>query len=175
MTCGIDAVKTTNQEGRPVTITDLAAFAPDPVVTTAEPDNAGIAGMPTNFVASASVHTRSGDLFGRPVTVKFTPVGYDFAHGDGTTTRSTGGGLSWAALGQAPFTPTPTSHVYRERGTYAAHVSVRYSAEVDIGGGWFSVPGELTIDGPVQQIRIFEAHTALVAHTCTERPSAPGC
>lgn len=174
-TCGLDAVRVTNEGGTPLTITDVASFAPPPVTVTAEPNDAGVAGAASNFVASASVQTESGDLFGRRVTVRFTPVGYDFVHGDGTTTSTTDPGKTWAALGQAPFTPTPTSHAYRERGTYQAHVTVRYTAEVDLGSGWFPVTGELSIVGADQLIRIFEARTALVAFTCDQRPVAPGC
>lgn len=158
-----------------ITITDLAQFAPDPVATTGEPDNLGVAGMPTNFVAAASAHTRTGALFGIPLTVRFTPVGYDFRYGDGDAASTTTGGQPWAALGQASFTPTATSHIYGERGTYDAGVTVRYTAEVDLGIGWFPVAGQLSIAGPTQQIRIFEAHTALVARTCAEQPAAPGC
>ena len=158
-----------------ITLTDLAQFSPDPVAATGEPDNLGVAGMPTNFVAAASVHTRTGALFGLPLTVRFTPVGFDFRYGDGDAASSATGGQTWAALGQASFTPTATSHTYRERGTYEAGVTVRYTAEVDLGVGWFPVAGQLTIDGPTQKIRIFEAHTALVARTCTEQPTAPGC
>ena len=158
-----------------ITLTDLAQFAPAPVATTGEPDNLGVAGMPTNFVAAASAHTRTGALFGTPVTVRFTPVGYDFRYGDGGSASTTTGGQTWSALGQASFTPTATSHIYSERGTYDASVTVRYAAEVDLGTGWFPVDGQLSIDGPTQQIRIFEAHTALVAQTCLEQTTAPGC
>ncbi len=158
-----------------ITMNDLAAFAPDPVTTVGEPGNVGVAGMPTNFVATASAHTRTGTLFGIPLTVRFTPSGYDFHYGDGTSATRDTGGQTWTALGQAQFTPTTTSHVYAERGTYLADVDVRYTAEVDLGLGWFPVAGELTTDGPTSEIRIFEAHTALVAHTCEQRPSSPGC
>jgi hypothetical protein len=158
-----------------ITITDLAQFSPAPVTATGEPDNVGVIGMPTNFVAAAPAQTRAGTLFGAPLTVRFTPVGYEFTHGDGTTATTSTGGQTWSALGQAAFSPTATSHTYRQRGTYQAHVTVRYTAEVDLGGGWFPVAGQLAIDGPSQEIRIFEAHTALVAFTCEQRPSAPGC
>lgn len=173
--CNFTAVRITNEEGGPLTITDVAQFAPAPVTTSGEPSNVGVAGMPTNFVAAASVHTRAGTLFDRPLSVRFTPVRFGFAYGDGTSATSNMGGLSWASLGQAQFTPTPTSHTYRERGTYSAHVTVNYTAEVDIGGGWFPVAGELAIDGPAQQIRVYEAETALVARTCVEQPGGPGC
>ena len=173
--CDFDAVKVTNDAGLPLTITDVAAFAPSPSPMSVEPGNAGVAGMPTNFVSSGAVHTQSGDLFGRPVSVRFHPIGYDFDYGDGTTRSTTDGGSTWAALGQASFTATATSHAYRDRGTYTARVSVRYTAEVDIGNGWFPVSGVLAIDGPTQQIRIYEAHSALVDRTCIEQPGAPGC
>lgn len=158
-----------------ITITDLASFAPEPTTLAVEPDNAGIANMPANFLAEASVSTQVGTLFDIPLTVRFTPIAYDYTYGDGTTASTTTPGRSWAELGQAQFTPTATSHVYTERGTYDADVDVRYTAEIDFGLGWYPISGELTTDGPSQQIQIFEAHTALVAHTCTERPTAPGC
>ncbi|MFB8190920.1 hypothetical protein ACFC14_16505 [Microbacterium sp. NPDC055988] len=173
--CNITAERVTNDEGRPLTITDVAQFAPAPATTVGEPGNVGIAGMPANFVAAASVHTRAGTLFDRPTRVRFTPVRFSFTYGDGATTTTNTGGRSWAALGQAQFTPTSTSHSYRERGTYSAHVTVHYTAEVDIGGGWFPIDGELSIDGPARQIRVYEAETALVARTCAEQPGAPGC
>lgn len=162
-------------EIRPITISDLAQFAPAPATLTGEPDNVGIAGMPTNFVTTTSTTTQTGTLFGRPLSVRFIPIAFDFHHGDSTTTTTTTGGASWAALGQAQFTPTSTSHVYQDRGSYAADVDVRYAAEIDFGTGWRPIAGELTTDGPIQQIRIFEAHTALVAYTCNEKPDAPGC
>lgn len=158
-----------------ITISDLAQFAPEAIVAGAEPGNVGIAGMPTNFVAVAGAQTRTGAILGLPLTVRFTPAGYDYHYGDGTTATVTTAGLSWAQLGQAQFTPTPTSHTYQNRGTYLADVDVRYTAEVDLGTGWFAVDGQLTTDGPTQEIRILEAHTALVAHTCLESPDAPGC
>ncbi len=173
--CGMYGVRVTKESGRPLTIEDLAQFAPAPVTTAAEPGNAGVAGMPTNFVATVAAHTATGTLLDRPVTVRFTPVRVVFDHGDGTTATTPDGGRTWAELGQAPFTPTPTSHTFAHRGTYSTSTVVVYTAEVDIGGGWFPVSGELSVDGPSRSVRIYEATTALVARTCEERPAAPGC
>ncbi|WEK60140.1 MAG: hypothetical protein P0Y60_12455 [Candidatus Microbacterium colombiense] len=156
-------------------MSDLASFSPASATAVGEPGNVGIAGMPTNFVAAASAHTRTGTLFGFPLTLRFTPSGYDFTYGDGERATTATGGRPWSDLGQAQFTATGTSHVYEERGTYLAEVDVRYTATVNFGGGWFPVAGELTADGPTQEIRIFEAHTALVAHSCAQRPTGPGC
>lgn len=158
-----------------VTISDLAQFAPSGSTPLGEPDNVGVAGLPTNFVAGASVQTRSATLFGTPLSVRFTPSTYEFHYGDGSSSTTRVGGQTWSALGQAQFTPTDTSHTYRERGAYQADVDVRYTAEIDLGSGWFPISGELTTQGPAQQIRIFEAQTALVAYTCAQKPDAPGC
>jgi hypothetical protein len=158
-----------------VTIADLAQFAPDGSVLAAEPGNVGVAGLPANFVATASEQTVAGSLFGYPISVRFTPSGFDFDYGDGDTLTTSDGGTTWEALGQAQFTPTSTSHTYAERGTYYASVDVRYTAEIDLGVGWFPIAGEVTSAGPDQEIRIFEAHTALVAHTCAQAPDSPGC
>lgn len=158
-----------------ITINDLATFAPDSTVLAGEPENVGVAGLPMNFVASASISTANGTLFGYPIAVRFTPVGYDFRFGDGASTSTEAPGTSWDALGQAQFTPTPTSHTYADRGEYTASVDVRYTAEIDLGIGWFPINGELTASGAGQEVRIFEAHTALVAHTCELAPTSPGC
>lgn len=158
-----------------ITITDLARFAPPPVLAATEPGNIGIADMPANFVATATAETQDGVLFGIPFQVRFIPETYEYTYGDGTAATVTSPGRTWADLGQAQFTPTPTSHVYREPGTYLADVDVRYSAEVDLGGGWQPIAGRVTTDGPAQEIRIYEARTALVARTCDEDPDGPGC
>jgi len=159
----------------PITITDLATFSPAEGRTMGEPDSLGVVGLPVNFVTGATRHVRSGELFGFPVDVRFTPVSYTFHYGDGESKSSSSPGSSWQSLAQAQFTPTDTSHTYSARGTYDARVDIGYTAEIDLGAGWFPIEGQLDIPGPTQQIRIFEAHTALVARTCAEQPSAPGC
>lgn len=158
-----------------IVISDLARFAPASVLATAEPGNLGIAGMPTNFIGAATSQVQDGELFGIPLRVRFTPAGYDYTFGDGSFATVTTPGQTWEALGQAQFTPTPTSHVYRDPGVYPARVDIRYTAQVDLGGGWIDIPGQLTTPGAVQDIRILEARTALVAHTCDENPAGIGC
>jgi len=158
-----------------ITISDLARFAPASVLATTEPGNVGIAGMPTNFIGAATPQIQGGALFGVPLRIRFTPAGYDYTYGDGNSATVTSPGQTWATLGQAQFTPTATSHVYRTPGRYVAEVDVRYTAEVDLGGGWLPVSGQLTTDGAEQELRILEARTALVAHTCAENPAGVGC
>ncbi|WP_415115180.1 hypothetical protein [Microbacterium sp.] len=160
---------------RQPTLTDLASFAPAPPALTSEPTGIGIAGLPTNFVATGSEHTATGELFSLPVTVRFTPTSFTFDHGDSTTTTTPTGGNSWTDTGQAQFTPTPTSHAYPRRGTYTATTTVTYTAAVNFGNGWIDVPGTLPLTSTGNTIQVYEARTALVAHTCIEDPTGPGC
>lgn len=159
-----------------VTLADLASFRPSPPTLGGEPAGFGVVGMPTNLVATASEERIPGTVLGWDVTVRFLPTAYVFDHGDGTVGRSTTGGASWTSLGQGQFTPTATSHVYRERGTYDVSVTVEYAASVDFGSGaWHTVPGVVRAAGPGYGVRIVEARTALVDRTCAEDSSAAGC
>ena len=159
-----------------VTLADIASFRPAQPTLGGEPAGFGVVGMPTNLVATASEQRIPGTVLGWDVTVRFVPTAYVFAHGDGTTSRTAMGGASWTALGQGQFTPTATSHVYRERGTYDVSVTVEYAASVDFGNGaWRTVPGVVRAEGPGYGVRVVEVRTALVARTCAEDSSAPGC
>lgn len=158
-----------------VTLADLASFVPSRPTLRGEPDGVGVVGMPTNVVASASEQRIPGTLFDYDVVVRFVPVGFRFDYGDGAVATSSTGGASWSALGQAEFTPTPTSHVYAERGTYRVGVTVLYAASVDFGAGWRPVPGHVEATTSGYRVRIVEVHTALVEKTCIENPRGPGC
>lgn len=159
-----------------VTLADIASFRPAQPTLGGEPAGFGVVGMPTNLVATASEQRIPGTVLGWDVTVRFVPTAYVFAHGDGTTSRTATGGASWTALGQGQFTPTATSHVYRERGTYDVSVTVEYAASVDFGNGaWRTVPGVVRAEGPGYGVRVVEVRTALVDRTCAEASSAPGC
>jgi len=159
-----------------VTIDDLASFRPAAPSLTVEPTGFGVAGLPTNLVAAASEQLLAGELLGWAVTVRFVPAGFVFDNGDGTTTRSRTGGSSWASSGVPQFSPTATSHVYRERGQYSVGVTVQYTASVNFGtGSWRPVPGFVTASAGGYGIRVVEATTALVDRTCVENPGGPGC
>lgn len=159
-----------------VTLADLASFRPATPSLTGQPSGFAIAGMPANLVATSSVQSIPGTVLGWDVTVRFTPVAFEFIHGDGTSAVHETGGATWERLGQAQFTPTATSHVYRERGTYSVAVNVRYAAAVDFGtGSWRTVPGYVTARAGGYSVRVLEARTALVDRTCAEDPNGPGC
>ncbi|MFD6698636.1 MULTISPECIES: PKD domain-containing protein [unclassified Microbacterium] len=153
----------------------MARFVPSTATVTGEPDNVAVVGLPANFLSSAKTETIPGTILGRALTIRFTPVNYAFDYGDGEQRTSTTPGTAWDASGQAQFTPTDTSHVYKQPGAYTVTVTVTYAAGIDLGTGWIPING--TLNGPPasQQIRVVKAHTALVQGTCLERPKAPGC
>jgi len=158
-----------------VTIDDLASFRPAAPALTGEPAGFGVVGMPANVVAAASEQLIPGNLLGWDVVVRFRPAAYVFAYGDGSTQRTATGGSSWAQLGQAQFSPTVTSHVYRARGTYPVSVTVQYSAAVDFGTGWHDVPGFVSASASGYDVRVVEVKTALVERTCVENAAGAGC
>ncbi|KJL33768.1 hypothetical protein [Microbacterium azadirachtae] len=158
-----------------VTITDLARFVPSTATVGGEPGNVAVVGLPANFLSSAKTETIPGTVLGRALSIRFTPVNYAFDYGDGERRDSAGPGTAWDANRQAQFTPTTTSHVYKEPGRYTATVTVTYTADVDLGSGWIPIRGTLSGPPAGQEIRVVKAHTALVLGTCHERPSAPGC
>lgn len=159
-----------------VTLTDLVAFRPAAPKLASEPDGVGVVGLPTNLIAATKTQTLHGTLFDFPVAVRFTPHHYTFAYGDGTTHTSSTAGRSWTATGDPQFTPTGTSHAYRQRGTFTATVTVSYTPAVNFGdGSWRPVTGYVTSTSAGSRIRVYEAHTALVARTCIEDPTGPGC
>ncbi len=118
-----------------VTLADLASFRPAIPSLTGEPPGFGVVGCRRTSWPRHPSSALPGTLLGWDVLVRFVPADYVFEYGDGVDRPPTTGGASWQQLGQAQFTPTATSHVYRERGTYPVRVTVEYAASVDFGSG----------------------------------------
>ncbi|MBV0893969.1 hypothetical protein [Microbacterium sp. NC79] len=159
------------------TLSDLARFMPEPPTLSGEPLNAGVLGKPTNFLSTANEHTLDGELFGYPVSVRFTPVEYTFDYGDGTTATVTDAYDSWAEMGLAQFTPTAASHTYSAKGEHDVNVTVSYSAAVNFWGSdaWLPVEGYVRASASGYGVTIYEVVTALVDKDCTEDPAGIGC
>ncbi|MEJ3405012.1 hypothetical protein WDJ51_09720 [Rathayibacter sp. YIM 133350] len=159
-----------------VTLSDIASFRPTPPTQGMDPVGWAVVGLPTNFYGQASVDVVNGTLLGFLAAVRFTPVRYRWTYGDGTSAAFASGGGSWTGLRLAEFDATPTSHVYRSSGRYTAVLSVDYSAEYSFAGQpWRSIAGTLAVSAAPLSILAGEAETVLVAHSCTQNPSGPGC
>ncbi|AMB58775.1 hypothetical protein AWU67_07755 [Microterricola viridarii] len=159
-----------------VTWSDIASFRASAPTLAMEPAGWAVRGLPTNFVAAASVEVIAGRLLNFPAEVRFTPAGYAWDYGDGSTRYSASGGASWSATGVAEFAETSTSHVYTTRGDFAATVAVELAAEYRFGGGaWHSIAGSIRVAGAASPVAVKSATTVLVAGNCLEQPEGPGC
>ncbi|MFU8947176.1 hypothetical protein ACLRGF_10650 [Mycetocola zhadangensis] len=159
-----------------VTLSDLARFRPSAPALTMEPDGWLLIGLPANFIADTSQHTQGGTLFDVPIEVRFTPSGYNWSWGDGSSSRTTVPGATWAELGLPEFSTTPTSHVFAETGIYSVTVTVAFTVEYRaVGGSWISIAGTLSAPAVTIAALAGDAKTVLVDKECTRNPSGPGC
>ena len=159
-----------------VRVSDLVNFQPAAPSQTMEPRGWSVAGLPANFIASASEHSRTGALLKYPAEVRFTPVGYRWSYGDGAQASTNSGGATWAALGLPEFSDTATSHAFASPGSYAVVVAVVYSAEYRFAGlAWRPVQGTLSTSTSPLGVIVGDAQTVLVNRECTTNPAGPGC
>lgn len=146
-----------------LTIRDLAAFHPATPSIRNEPSGWAVIGLDTNFLLGSDQPVLSGSLLGRSAQVRFIPVGSVWDYGDGATRTAATTGATWQQLGLAEFSPTDTSHVYRERADYTVRGSVVLAAEYRFAGGpWLPVSGTLTIPAPPLALAAWHVKTVLV-------------
>ena len=159
-----------------VRVTDLVSIDAQVSSQRMEPDGWVVVGLPANFMATAVEHTRSGMLLGFPADVRFTPAGFHWDYGDGTSVTTETGGASWAELGLPEFSETPTSHVFTEVGNPTITLDVLYTAEYRFAGSdWREVEGVLAVPGAPITAHASLAGTVLVAEGCSSNPGGPGC
>lgn len=158
------------------TLDDIAAFRPSPNVDHMQPNGWFVVGLDANFYATGGVSTVPGTLLGQPASVRFTPIRWSWAYGDGASaTKSTRGG-TWSALGIREFDPTPTSHVYNLPGTYYIDLTVGYRVEYQFAGGpWGTIVGTLWLPANRLVATVGGAKTVLVERDCMTAPPGPGC
>ncbi len=160
----------------PVTLADIARFRPDPGRNLMEPDGWMIVGLDTNFYSIAGVQIHDGTLLGQPASVRFTPVQWRWAYGDGGSARYGTPGSTWAGHGILEFDPTPTSYVYRTPGTYLITLTIDFRAEYRFAGqSWTPITGILAVPANELVATVGDAKTVLVERDCAQNPGGPGC
>jgi hypothetical protein len=160
-----------------VTIGDVADFVPAAGVGGMEPSGWAIVGLPANFYSTVGRSVQSGEVLGRPASVRFTPAAFDWDFGDGAALHSGTGGDTWAALGLPEFSDTPTSHVFGEAGSYTIALTVRFSAEYRFGeGAWIPLDGTVPSTAAPLTAIAANASTVIVGGDCASgRAGSPGC
>jgi len=135
-----------------------------------------VLGAETNTYVTTSQHTVNGVLLGRPIEVRFTPVDFEWAFGDGSRAQGATPGSSWASQGVTEFSHTPTSHIYTELGSYAPQVTVGFQVEYRWAGlGWITVSGRASKLASAGLVTVVPAHTVLVTGPCQLGADSIGC
>jgi hypothetical protein len=145
------------------TQTDQAAFTPNPVGISASP-SIGLAGQAFFFSAIASSHTKNGTVLGKPATVSFTPVNFDWSSDSGG-----GAGSSFATSWQA-------------EGSHGVGLTVTYAVSYSIGAGWIDAGSiSASSSATVQVVSVptspapAVAPPLLVSANCRDHPSSYRC
>lgn len=161
----------------PLSLSDLVNFKPTPGTDHMQPDGWMVVGLDTNFYARAAQQVKTGELLGQPASVRFTPVLYRWSYGDGAARTSGTPGSTWQALGVQEFDPTPTSHIYREPGTYYIDLAIGFSPEYRYASWtiWVPVPGIVWVPANRLVATAGGPKTVLVEDECTVNPFGPGC
>ena len=159
-----------------ITIADVTSFSPSQPTLSTEPLGWAVVGLEVNMIAATGTHVSSGILLGSAAEVRFTPVSFDFSYGDGGTRNSPSPGASWASQGLEEFSPTSTSHIYSQSGSYQASVRVGFSLEYRWGSGaWTRIEGRVFGQAPAHLVVAVNAANVLVQGACQRGSIAPGC
>lgn len=161
----------------PLSLSDLVNFKPTPGTDHMQPNGWMVVGLDTNFYARATQQVKTGDLLGQPASVRFTPVQYRWAYGDGAMSTRGTPGATWQELGAQEFDPTPTSHVYLEPGTYYIDLTIGFSPEYRYASSttWVQVPGIIWVPANRLVATAGGPKTVLVEDECTVNAFGPGC
>ncbi len=161
---------------QPVTLTDIANFRPVAGVAGMQPNGWMIVGLDTNFYSTGGTQVVDGMLLGTPASVRFTPVGWRWSYGDGTTATLATPGGTWKSQGVEEFDATSGSHIYRAPGTYIIDLAVIYAVEYRFAvGPWSPLNGTLAVQSNRLTATAGDATTVLVERECTANPRGPGC
>ncbi len=151
----------------------LAAFRRLPLTPTpllVQPDRGWVlVNKPTVVHADARPQTLTTTILGTTVVVTATPARYAWDFGDGATLTTTDPGRPW---------PDATlTHTYPHTGTYRIALTTTWTATYALAGGATvrDVPGTATTTSTTAPLVVQERRSHLVAGTCADPASEPGC
>jgi hypothetical protein len=154
----------------PFTAADFRRLPLAKPALTMQPDAGWVlVNMPTIVYSADKSQTLRTSLLGHPVTVRATPTAWTWDYGEGrpSTTRSPG----------HPYPDQDVWHTYTRLGTYRIGLTVTWSAQYryDEQPTWHDVDGTATTTAATGSFTVEERRGHLVAETCDQDPTAPGC
>lgn len=135
-----------------------------------EPDRGwALVNMPTYVHADAAPQTLATTILGTPVTITATPAGYSWDFGDGATLASADPGRPWP--------DGDLGHAYPRTGTYTITLTTTWSATYTVGADPTvrEVPGTARTTSAADPVTVEERRGHLVAGSCADDATAPGC
>lgn len=136
---------------------------PEPELVIQPPGNKTLINFETLFYSTtpAGPTSQTVRLLGQRVTIQASPATY--------TWHSDPAGESWQTddpsqrYRSGDDAEQLNHYVYEHPGDFRPSLDVTYTGRYRIGGGpWQDIPGDLTLDGPTQPLRVVEAETRLV-------------
>ncbi|MFD1375873.1 PKD domain-containing protein [Micrococcus antarcticus] len=117
----------------------------------------------THFLATEEVQSFSSNLSGSNISIRAIPIQWNWNYGDGTTRN-----LDFPGDPMPHHTlrdKTPTSHSYRETGTFKVGVTTLYRGEFSVdGGAWQAIPGQAAVASVPIEIDVWRTEKELIAN-----------
>ena len=116
----------------------------------------------SHFWAQSRSQIFNSNVFETPVKIRATPVGWNWKYGDETTRKLDFPGEP--APNHTLRDETPTSHSYKETGTYSVGLTTLFRGEFSVGGGpWQSIPGQAAVPSDPIEIDVWRTKKELIA------------
>ncbi len=152
-----------------------------PTATQLHPSDPNLlTGLGVVVTATPTAQELPTTLLGFPITVRATPTDYTWDYGDGATITTTHPGEPFPTTGRVragTFPPGVIGHPYPRLGTYTITLTTTWSGEYHIAGTatWRPINGTATTTTTHPPVTIHESRSHLVADTCHDNPTGPGC
>lgn len=112
--------------------------------------------------AEGDTQTFNTDIRGVPTVLRAIPIQWNWKYGDGSTRNLDFPGQP--APNHTLRDETPTSHSYKETGTYSVGLTTLFRGEFSVDGGpWQSIPGQAAVPSDPIEIDVWRTKKELIA------------
>lgn len=152
----------TDEEIIEISIDQFRSFPISPSNIVSSPSKFSLRNGHTHMWASREVQTFDVDVEQSAVRIKAIPIQWNWNYGDGTTRSLDFPGE--AAPNHTLHDETPTSHSYKETGTFSVGATTLYRGEFSVDGGpWQAIPGQAAVPSDPIEIDVWRTEKELIA------------